>query len=388
MRRHSLTIVFFVALIITFVGFLFWISLNVDQLVNAGIGSPCKDCHSGVKAEDFGLTDIYAKNDALQFKHSVVEEERCEICHIIKGLKTGRIWQLFSPDAQNEQIFFLKDLSWDRNYKVDLKIRDNIGKEISVNPIQFVPSQVSMHIDDDKIGPLIKNVEVEEIQQKIFIEAVLKWETDEPSNSMVEYGLTSQYGETVSSEKVFAKKHKIAITGLKAGKQYHYRVLSRDVFGNISVSGDFVFDTSEQIGKGESSKVIDRTKIVVKEISIFRIKESRDIYIKLASDKPIMVNLTLLEPAEIDKHGFGLVPPKFSMIDACIKCHSQGASHPVGIRSKGPKTKVPSELPTIEGGIITCVTCHYAHGGNKRYFARLDFQRDMCVACHTGEPFI
>ncbi|OGP25990.1 MAG: hypothetical protein A2067_00630 [Deltaproteobacteria bacterium GWB2_42_7] len=71
-----------------------------------------------------------------------------------------------------------------------------------------------------------------------------------------------------------------------------------------------------------------------------------------------------------------------------MRCHAQGASHPVGIMSKGPKTKIPAELPTVEGGIITCVTCHYAHGGNKRYFARLDFQRDMCMACHTGAPFI
>lgn len=388
MRKHILIKAFCLSLTLVFVGLLLWINLAITQLGNAGVGGICKDCHSGPKAKELGLTDINATTESLQFKHSVVEEERCDICHIIKGFKTGRTWELFSSDEQKEQIFFLKDLSWDRKYKVGLRIRDNAGKESLANPIHFTPSQVSTFLDNDQMAPLIKNVEIEEIRQKIFLEAVIKWETDEPSNSIIEYGLTPQYGETVLIEKVFTKRHKIVMAGLKVGKQYHYRVSSRDIFGNISVSNDFVLDTAEQIGRGEASKAIDRTQIAVKEIGIFRLKESKDIYIRVIAEKPVKIYLTINEPAEIDEHGFGLVPARFSRIDACLKCHAQGASHPVGIRSKGLKTKIPVALPTIEGGVITCITCHYPHGGNKRYFARLDFQRDMCVSCHIGEPFI
>ena len=111
-------------------------------------------------------------------------------------------------------------------------------------------------------------------------------------------------------------------------------------------------------------------------------------FIKLLTDKTVKAYLVVNESAEIGKHGFGLAPASVSQIDVCVKCHSQGASHPVGIKSNGPKTKIPSELPTIEGGMITCVTCHYPHGGEKKYFARLDFARDLCIACHTGEPYI
>src|SRR3989304_985661 len=258
----------------------------------------CDNCHSGPKAKELGLDDIYAKIAALQFKHAVVEEEKCEQCHIIKGLKTGRTWEIVSPDAHKEQVFFLKDLSWDRKYKITL-------------------------------------------------------------------------------------------SGLKHSKQYHYRVLSRDIFGNIGVSNDFMLDTSIQINKIDAAKVIDKTRPVVKDVKIFRIKDAKDIYLKITSDRPIKAYLTANEPAEMDKHGFGLAPAGFSRINACVKCHSQGASHPVGIRSKGLKTtKIPAELPTIEGGMLTCVTCHYPHGGDKRYFARLDFQRDLCVACHTSAPYI
>lgn len=385
MRRHILTLILCIAVSL---GFLFWANIATISLSNAKPPSNCKDCHSGAKAVERGLEDVYAKIDSLPFKHSIVEEEKCDLCHIIRGFKTGRTWELSSPDAQKEQVFFLKDLSWDRKYKVDLRIKDNSGKEIPTESVQFIPSQVSSSISNDQSAPLIKNVEVEEVRQKIFFEAVIRWETDELSNSVVEYGLTPQYGETVMSEKVFLKRHKVAIGGLKGGNQYHYRVLSRDIFGNINSSDDFILNTSEQVSKEEGVRGIDKSQLVVKEVSTFKTKETKDIYLKVVSDKPIRAYLTVNEPAEIDKHGFGLAPSRFSRIDACVRCHAQGASHPVGIMSKGPKTKIPAELPTVEGGIITCVTCHYAHGGNKRYFARLDFQRDMCMACHTGAPFI
>ncbi|HBR16774.1 MAG: hypothetical protein A3G39_04515 [Deltaproteobacteria bacterium RIFCSPLOWO2_12_FULL_43_16] len=349
----------------------------------------CDNCHSGPKAKELGLDDIYAKIAALQFKHAVVEEEKCEQCHIIKGLKTGRTWEIVSPDAHKEQVFFLKDLSWDRKYKIDLKIRDNAGAEVLLSPVQFIPSQVANSVTKDQEAPFIKEAAVEEIKQAIFLEAAVKWETDKISNSIVEYGLTPQYGETAISDKVFVKEHKITLSGLKHSKQYHYRVLSRDIFGNIGVSNDFMLDTSIQINKIDAAKVIDKTRPVVKDVNIFRIKDAKDIYLKITSDRPIKAYLTANEPAEMDKHGFGLAPAGFSRINACVKCHSQGASHPVGIRSKGLKTtKIPAELPTIEGGMLTCVTCHYPHGGDKRYFARLDFQRDLCVACHTSAPYI
>ena len=375
-------------LVVAAIWILLWmLPANISWSKDGASGN-CRDCHSGPKAKELKLEDIYEKITTLQYQHSVVEEEKCGQCHIVKGFKAGRRWEFTSPDTQREQIFFLKDLLWDRKYQIDLKIKDISGKEIAVAPFQFIPSQITTSMNNDQKAPLIKNVVVSEISQAVFLEATITWETDKPSNSIVEYGFTPQYGETTVAEKVFANGHKITMTGLKVGKQYHYRAISRDIFGNVGVSNDFLLDTTVQIKKDDGEKITDRMMPQVKEVSVFKINGAKDIFIKLLTDKTVKAYLVVNESAEIGKHGFGLAPASVSQIDACVKCHSEGASHPVRIRSNGPKTKIPSELPTIEGGMITCVTCHYPHGGNKKHFARLDFEKELCIKCHTGEPFI
>jgi predicted CXXCH cytochrome family protein len=73
-------------------------------------------------------------------------------------------------------------------------------------------------------------------------------------------------------------------------------------------------------------------------------------------------------------------------IDACYQCHPAeelGVSHPVGVRPSA-KTVIPDDLPTLTGGILTCSTCHDPHGGIRRYFARKDIKKDICVSCHEG----
>ena len=390
MGKHILSSALLVLAVVVFIWFLLLAAPgDLSWSRNGGLGG-CRDCHSGSKALELKIDDVYARIAALQYRHAVVEEEKCEQCHILKGFtKTGRVWEVASLAGQREQIFFLKDMYWDRKYRLDLKVKDSAGNEVKVNPLQLIPSQVNASMDNDRNPPLISNVAVVEIRQAVFLEAVIAWDTDKSSNSIVEYGLTPRYGETAVYEKIFAKGHKITIAGLMPGKQYHYRVISRDIFGNETVSNNFVLDTSMKISdKGEGAKIIDKTLPEIKEANVFKIKGTKDIFLKLLSDKPVKAYLIVTEPAEIDKHGFGLVPERVSMIDACVKCHPQGASHPVGIRSKGLKTKIAPVLPTIEGGVITCVTCHDPHGGNKRYFMRMDSGRDLCISCHTGEPYI
>lgn len=73
--------------------------------------------------------------------------------------------------------------------------------------------------------------------------AVITWQTDEPSTSQVEYGLTSSYGSNGSASG-FTINHSVTLTSLTSTTTYHYRVLSTDTCGNgPSVSGDFTFTT-------------------------------------------------------------------------------------------------------------------------------------------------
>ncbi|MDM7998890.1 MAG: carboxypeptidase regulatory-like domain-containing protein [Dehalococcoidia bacterium] len=72
----------------------------------------------------------------------------------------------------------------------------------------------------------------------------ISWVTHEPATSQVEYGLTEQYGSVTPLDTNLVVSHKVDLAGLKPGKTYHYRVISRDASNNESVSPDFTLETT------------------------------------------------------------------------------------------------------------------------------------------------
>ena len=82
----------------------------------------------------------------------------------------------------------------------------------------------------------------------------------------------------------------------------------------------------------------------------------------------------------------GLKRDRELTITACSRpeCHppaSLGISHPVGVRLKN-RHRAP-DLPTLEGGIITCVTCHKPHSSRLEYLAQMELSKKICLTCHT-----
>lgn len=73
--------------------------------------------------------------------------------------------------------------------------------------------------------------------------AALSWTTNEPTDTLVQYGLTTVYGSSTTLDATLATTHASTLSGLLAGTTYHYRVLSRDAAGNLTTSGDFTFTT-------------------------------------------------------------------------------------------------------------------------------------------------
>lgn len=73
--------------------------------------------------------------------------------------------------------------------------------------------------------------------------AVISWTTNEPADSQVEYGLTTGYGSSTPLNSTFTTSHSRLISGLQSSTLYHYRVRSRDVAGNLSVSTNRTFTT-------------------------------------------------------------------------------------------------------------------------------------------------
>ena len=91
----------------------------------------------------------------------------------------------------------------------------------------------------DTTPPVISNVQSSAVTST---GATVTWTTDEPSNSVVNYGLTTSYGST-SSNASDVTSHSITLTGLSANTLYHYQVQSTDGSGNLATSGDFTFTT-------------------------------------------------------------------------------------------------------------------------------------------------
>jgi len=91
----------------------------------------------------------------------------------------------------------------------------------------------------DETAPVISNVEVTDVTTTT---ATITWDTDEPADSLVSYGLTTSYGSTEEDEDL-AIEHSVTLTGLTEGTDYHFQVLSADSSSNQSYSDDETFTT-------------------------------------------------------------------------------------------------------------------------------------------------
>ena len=73
--------------------------------------------------------------------------------------------------------------------------------------------------------------------------ASIVWNTDSLSDSQLDYGTTTSYGQSSALSPALVVSHTILLTTLTSGTVYHYRVKSRTAFGNISTSADNVLTT-------------------------------------------------------------------------------------------------------------------------------------------------
>ena len=80
--------------------------------------------------------------------------------------------------------------------------------------------------------------------------ATITWTTDEAATTQVKYGLTTDCDLATTEVTSLATSHSVDLAGLKSGKTYHYRVISRDAAGNEAVSPDATFTTTKNSGGG------------------------------------------------------------------------------------------------------------------------------------------
>lgn len=74
--------------------------------------------------------------------------------------------------------------------------------------------------------------------------ASIVWSTNEPADSQVDYGTTTNYGQSTGLDPTLMTAHSMSLTSLAAGTTYYYRVRSKDAAGNASTSSAFTFTTA------------------------------------------------------------------------------------------------------------------------------------------------
>ena len=73
--------------------------------------------------------------------------------------------------------------------------------------------------------------------------ATVTWTTDEASDTQVEFGPTTAYGQSTALITTLATAHSANLTGLASNTRYHYRVKSKDALQNLATGVDKTFMT-------------------------------------------------------------------------------------------------------------------------------------------------
>jgi hypothetical protein len=108
------------------------------------------------------------------------------------------------------------------------------------NPNVSASATVIVTSGADVTPPVISSVSASNITAS---GVTITWNTDEPSDTQVEYGTSTSYGSFSTTNPSMVTSHGVAFGGLSSATQYHYRVRSRDAAGNQAISGDFGFTT-------------------------------------------------------------------------------------------------------------------------------------------------
>ncbi len=90
-------------------------------------------------------------------------------------------------------------------------------------------------------APLISNLQPVNVSSS---SAVISWTTDQPASGQVQYGTTTAYAGATTLNPALATGHAQQLSGLAAGTLYHYRVLSANAAGDLTVSADATFVTA------------------------------------------------------------------------------------------------------------------------------------------------
>ncbi len=396
MPKYSVIFILSIAILFCY-GLSAFSKINIKQ-------NNCLTCHK----------EVYEKNVLNFYQHSPFEKQECGTCHLKQesaahDRKKVVVWEekvepvtLFNSDYLEEHTIFLKTIIPEAAYDINVVLSDMSGNTSRKEFREMIPAKVRDVKTDNKKPPVISGVKVGPIKKATFLEATITWDTNKPSTSCVKYGISEQYRQNIPEDSTLVKHHQVSLYELETEKEYHFCAISRDMFGNEAVSEDFVFNTAtvSQISEVEET---DNAKAGAVELAIikadvFLLNSELGLYLEATKPVNLAVEYVRVEDSTAPENPQIKPDPaiiqecpelntgKDLTIETCSHCHPPevlGVSHPVGVAIK-ETTKVPDDLPTLKGGIITCVTCHDVHSASLPYLARKEITKNICNSCHEG----
>ncbi|MCK5476188.1 MAG: fibronectin type III domain-containing protein [Candidatus Pacebacteria bacterium] len=170
-------------------------------------------------------------------------------------------WINFAPTGGGVSVNSSGDLygyAWGENIGwlsfncIDASSCASVDYKVSISP--FYASQTSSggggcpacpSCENDVISPEISKIEVSKITSKL---ATISWETNEKTDSLVQYGINEKYtfisGNPIDISTPLLE-HEVLLPNLSSSTDYDFKIISRDVAGNISLSDNISFKTTE-----------------------------------------------------------------------------------------------------------------------------------------------
>ena len=130
-------------------------------------------------------------------------------------------------------------------YTITYNVADNAG-----NDATEITRTVNVV---DTTAPIISNVTTEVLYPAGLS---IRWTTNEPTTSQVQYGTTTSYGSTSPLDSALVTEHIVDIHGLDSPAEYHFEIITTDGSGNTAsttTSGTGTASTSEGGSGGVTS---------------------------------------------------------------------------------------------------------------------------------------
>ncbi len=153
-------------------------------------------------------------------------------------------------DLREEHSVVVDDLSSETTYYYQAISEDEAGNEQKSNIKSFTTATAV----EDPEDPEISNVEATNINQT---SADIVWITDKPTNSIVDFGVTSDLGSLEGEFASTTEDHVVSLSDLDQDTEYHYRVRGIDEQGNSAESVVKTFTTE----KDEVPPVIEEEEV-------------------------------------------------------------------------------------------------------------------------------